>query len=78
MMRTKLTLGILVAAIVSAVMATTGVTNLAFADPPEPERSCENKGGQDVDDKEGCPGGGNSDQEEKCVAKNKGLQKKLC
>jgi hypothetical protein len=77
-MSTKLTLVILTAAILSAVVTTTGVSNLAFADPPEPDRSCENKGGQDVDDKEGCPGGGNSDQEEKCEAKNQGLQKKLC
>ena len=52
------------AAIVSAVITTTGVANLAFADPPEPERSCENQGGQDVDDQESCPGGGNSGQEE--------------
>ena len=72
------TLVVLTVAILSAVVTTTGVSNLAFADPPEPDRSCENKGGQDVDDKEGCPGGGESDQEEKCVAKNKGLQKKQC
>jgi hypothetical protein len=76
-MNTKSTLAILTAAVLSAIV-TTGVSNLAFADPPEPDRSCENKGGQDVDDKESCPGGGESDQEEICEAKNKGLQKKQC
>jgi hypothetical protein len=67
-----------VAAILSVSVTAAGLNNIAYADPPEPDKSCENKGGQDVDDKEGCPGGGNSDQDEKCVAKNKGLQKKQC
>jgi hypothetical protein len=77
-MNTKLTLAVLTAAILSAIVTTTGVSNIAFADPPEPDRSCENHGDQDVDDKDSCPGGGNSDQEEICEAKNKGLQKKQC
>ena len=78
MRKTAIFFAISVAAILSVAVTTTDLKNVAYADPPEPDRSCENKGGQDVDDKEGCPGGGNSDQKEICEAKNKGLQKKQC
>jgi hypothetical protein len=78
--KTILTTIVIVAALatVGAAVAQSIVSHQAFADPPAPEKSCKNNGGQDVDDKDTCPGGGNSGQEEICVAKNKGLQKKLC
>ncbi len=77
-MNAQVTLVVLSAAILSVAVTATGLNNLAFADPPEPNRSCENNGDQEVDDKESCPGGGSSDQEEICEAKNRGLQKKQC